>query len=412
MDFEYHSNIHVKRIQFPGYGTCPLDVEYHDFGYHSNTHVKSVDTDLNSDTGVIKHLEISGISNIGNTCYANALFQSLASVKCFVQYVERQCKKASAKERKLAKKLYDILMELKVKPGEVEDNSWYSYFFCNRINKHSEVKKTINTRKIKYFFDNFKKFNLEPYQQNCPFELLQGIFETLEELNRGNGCSKDSDGTNGVEIDNPFNVNEVETKICNSCRYTETSKVPSNPFLMIPLTTRSAVTLGIMDSIKCAKPLVKSYFSKECIESYRCDKCKVKSSMTKFKHLTAYPKALLLHFGRKFLNHVVKDKIQFEKELTFDHQWLDIPSDPSNSNVTQTGKRYVLKSIVRHMSFGNGGHYVAYRYVCGNDYSGKMDSCKWHNRWIRVNDDSLREIKFEDTVEQCEAYMAFYEEMS
>ena len=131
--------------------------------------------------------------------------------------------------------------------------------------------------------------------------------------------------------------------------------------------------------------------------------------MTKFRRLTAYPKALLLHFGRKFLNHVAKEKIQFEEELTFEDEWLDTSSNDSDCNDAQTGKRYTLKSIVRHISFGNGGHYIAYRFVSGNDYYGKMENCKLVDRWIRVNDDSLCEINFKDTVQKCEAYMAFYE---
>ena len=102
------------------------------------------------------------------------------------------------------------------------------------------------------------------------------------------------------------------------------------------------------------------YFSNEHIESYTCEKCKIKSSMTKFRRLTAYPKALLLHFGRKFLNHVAKEKIQFEEELTFEDEWLDTSSNDSDCNDAQTGKRYTLKSIVRHISFGNGGHYEKY----------------------------------------------------
>ena len=57
----------------------------------------------------------------------------------------------------------------------------------------------------------------------------------------------------------------------------------------------------------------------------------------------------------------------------------------------------------------NGGHYIAYRFVSGNDYYGKMENCKLVDRWIRVNDDSLCEINFKDTVQKCEAYMAFYE---
>ena len=39
----------------------------------------------------------------------------------------------------------------------------------------------------------------------------------------------------------------------------------------------------------------------------------------------------------------------------------------------------------------------------------KWKNCKLVDRWIRVNDDSLCEINFKDTVQKCEAYMAFYE---
>ena len=399
MDFECHSKTQAKSGQRPNYDTCHLDVEY-------------LSAEVGLDTKEIKFLEINGISNIGNTCYANALFQSLASVRCFVDYVKdrcKGCKRIPVRERKLVKRLYRILLSLKVEPGEVDDNSWYRYFFSNGINRTTEVKKTINVSHVKFFLDNFEKFNLNAYQQNCPFELLQGIFEILEELNPGNGDSLDSNGTKGRDIDNPFKISEVETKICNACNNTETTKVPSNPFIMIPLTRRNTFTIDNLNNHNYVKPLMGRYFSNEHIESYTCEKCKIKSSMTKFRRLTAYPKALLLHFGRKFLNHVAKEKIQFEEELTFEDEWLDTSSNDSDCNDAQTGKRYTLKSIVRHISFGNGGHYIAYRFVSGNDYYGKMENCKLVDRWIRVNDDSLCEINFKDTVQKCEAYMAFYE---
>ena len=126
--FECHSNTLAKSDQRPNYDTCHLDVKYHAEG-------------VGLETKENKHLEINGISNIGNTCYANVLFQSLASVRCFVEYVKSRCKggkKKSVKERKLVKRLYRILLSLKVEPGEVDDDSWYSYFFGNRINRKTK----------------------------------------------------------------------------------------------------------------------------------------------------------------------------------------------------------------------------------------------------------------------------------
>ena len=118
MDFECHSKTQAKSGQRPNYDTCHFDVKYHAEG-------------VGLETKENKQLEINGISNIGNTCYANVLFQSLASVRCFVEYVKSRCKggeKKSVKERKLVKRLYRILLSLKVEPGEVDDNSWYRYF--------------------------------------------------------------------------------------------------------------------------------------------------------------------------------------------------------------------------------------------------------------------------------------------
>ena len=60
----------------------------------------------------------------------------------------------------------------------------------------------------------------------------------------------------------------------------------------------------------------------------------------------------------------------------------------------------IPKSIIKHIPFtSGGGHYISYRYVC--------DGIK--SRWIEANDDSLKEIDFNDDIKECVAYMAFYE---
>ncbi len=406
-------------------------------------------------------IHIQGIANEGNTCYANALFQGLASTNAFREYLKTSLgdineidnnnnnnknKKKKKKKKKHDKKinkydnnmehnmdttksLYEILkqLETKVKKDDVEStNSMFNNIFGsqnNNINTDYCITDRIEKKHVKQFLKNFKKFDFKVHQQNDSFELLQGIFEILDDLEQqamkdnvkkyikkksqedNNDNDNNKEKGNDYQSVNPLGINEVDIRQCSNCNNITSDKLQPSCYLSVDL-NNNKMNFSMKNFVggnlpKNVDDCLGQYFAKESIEGYQCDKCKTIANVSKYRRLASTPTILTVHFNRRMGSHIITDKIEFDKTiLKLKDEWMIDSLKNNNNNNNKIKKRYRLKSIIKHIPFtSGGGHYISYRYVC--------DGIK--SRWIEANDDSLKEIDFNDDIKECVAYMAFYE---
>jgi ubiquitin C-terminal hydrolase len=419
--------------------------EYNDVKY-TNENIQVIKEMLH----IKRNLMINGVANLGNTCYANALFQSLASTNDFLKYVKKtlitkddENNNVDGANKKTAKYFKRVLEALKPELEGSEKTNFVSSLSSllhgsSNINTRSFITKSINVKNVKLLLKNFKKFNIDVHQQNDSFELLQGIFEIFDELNDNqvrekdlnapnnndnNGeTNDDKNGTNYRRNISPLSINEIDIRQCNTCNNVTNDKLTPNCYLSVNIKKNRLDYIGKYLPITATECL-KAYFAKECIENYKCDKCNQISSVTKFRRLTSYPKILTMHFNRRMGGHIIRDKVRFEKTICLKDEWMmgaTNDDDGAIKKTTHEGKKYKVKSIIKHISdMQGGGHYIAYRNVCKDDSikikratvgdKNVLTVNTIKGRWIEANDDSLKEIKFSETVQQCEAYMAFFE---
>ena len=155
-----------------------------------------------------------------------------------------------------------------------------------------------------------------------------------------------------------FDIGVNTTIFCSNCSYSsETDLGVSMTCLHLPILGSVGVSL-------------KSYFSSDELEGYKCPQCKCVGKSTSNKEASYLPEILIISLKRfknigPSLTKVI-DKCYIDEILTI------------NDN------RFIIRSIIVHIGDGiNSGHYVCY---CScptfNNSDGKID---WNN-WYQMND--------------------------
>lgn len=310
-----------------------------------------------------KPSSLSGLTNLGNTCYMSAVLQALYATEALRDYVmsnQRSC---------LMSALGRLFEDMRSAESTVASPSFFRTQFIKLQNK------------------------FRGYDQQDAQEFLRYVINGLhDEQNRGNitGRKPFSPPTSASEAWSQYKTIDDSPLIdilggqlssvisCNTCGH---RSVTWDPFLDLSLSLPSNCREADVD--KCLQDFM-DVEQLDISEKYVCEKCKVMVRATKRLAIERAPQVLILHLKR-FSNDGYK---------------LSRPVMKASPRISVNGKTYALYACVSHHGgSARSGHYTA--------------SCKVDGRWWNFNDERVCEKKdFEPSSDLEDAYILFYVETS
>uniref|UniRef100_A0A8U8CE69 Ubiquitin carboxyl-terminal hydrolase n=1 Tax=Geospiza parvula TaxID=87175 RepID=A0A8U8CE69_GEOPR len=351
----------------------------------------------------------TGLRNLGNTCFMNAILQSLSNIQQFCCYFKE-------------------LPAVELRNGKTAGRRTYHTRSQgdNNVSLVEEFRKTLCAlwqgsqtafSPESLFYVVWKIMpNFRGYQQQDAHEFMRYLLDHLHlELQGGfNGVSRsvilqensNLSGSNKCCINGASTVvtaifggilqNEVNCLICG----TESRKF--DPFLgkMLPsMSFRNKRTKNQEGGPMCTlRDCLRSFTDLEELdetELYMCHKCKKKQKSTKKFWIQKLPKVLCLHLKRFHWTAYLRNKV--DTYVEFPLRGLDMKCyllEPENSGPESC--LYDLVAVVVHHGSGVGsGHYTAY--------------AAHEGRWFHFNDSTVT-LTDEETVGKAKAYILFYVE--
>ncbi|XP_054707898.1 ubiquitin carboxyl-terminal hydrolase 3-like [Uloborus diversus] len=346
---------------------------------------------------------VAGLRNLGNTCFMNAVLQSLSNIQQFSYYF-KQLPSLEHKNHKNGKKTNHIK-----KTDSGDEILLAEELRKTLISLRQGSKSAISPESL--FAVIWKVVpRFRGYQQQDAHEFLRYMLDRLHmELLKILPYPKDNNfiGAKGkativTTIFGGILQNEVTCLVCG----TESKK--HDPFLDLSLDIPYHAIVKPMSN-KSKEEEMPSIQLKDCLTSFTeleelaesefflCNSCKCKQKSTKRFWIRRLPNVLCLHLKRFRWNNCFRTKL--DNYINFPIQGLDMNKfilvNRHETRGTSSGSTlYDLAAVIVHHGSGAGsGHYTAYA---------THDGC-WHH----FNDSSVT-VTDERTVASCKAYILFY----
>ncbi|KAI1235044.1 Ubiquitin carboxyl-terminal hydrolase 3, partial [Lamprotornis superbus] len=354
----------------------------------------------------------TGLRNLGNTCFMNAILQSLSNIQQFCCYFKE-------------------LPAVELRNGKTAGRRTYHTRSQgdNNVSLVEEFRKTLCAlwqgsqtafSPESLFYVVWKIMpNFRGYQQQDAHEFMRYLLDHLHlelqggfngvsrsvilqensNLSASNKCCINGASTVVTAIFGGILQNEVNCLICG----TESRKF--DPFLDlsldIPSQFRNKRTKNQESGPMCTlRDCLRSFTDLEELdetELYMCHKCKKKQKSTKKFWIQKLPKVLCLHLKRFHWTAYLRNKV--DTYVEFPLRGLDMKCyllEPENSGPESC--LYDLVAVVVHHGSGVGsGHYTAY--------------AAHEGRWFHFNDSTVT-LTDEETVGKAKAYILFYFSLS
>lgn len=330
---------------------------------------------------------VTGLKNLGNTCFMNAVIQCLALTVPLSLYFTRGHYKN------------DINRDKKSLGGGVTEE------FAVVIRAlWNGVYKSIAPKDFKNTVSKYLSVCVG-YEQQDSHEFLIVLLEKLHaDLNKGNKISPKQrlnlDNLSDFEAQKMFWENHIimnksiisnlfegllqSELMCLNCNKT------SNSYEVFSL-----LSLPIPSTTKCyLKDCFEVFLKEEIMKgdaAWDCPQCAHKREAKKKMTICKVPKILVIHLKRFSFDGMWREKLQ-----TF----VDFPTDLELHSFVEYHKnpKYKLYGILNHYGTLEGGHYTAY---CKNSV---------YNRWYKYDDHEVYEM-YESDTKSSAAYMLFYSNM-
>uniref|UniRef100_A0A3P8USG7 Ubiquitin carboxyl-terminal hydrolase n=1 Tax=Cynoglossus semilaevis TaxID=244447 RepID=A0A3P8USG7_CYNSE len=362
---------------------------------------------LCSDSKLLKDTEgaasgATGLRNLGNTCFMNAILQSLSNIEQFSCYFKELPAVALRSGKTAGRRMYHTRSQGDSSVSLVEE------FRKTLCSLWQGTQTAFSPDSLFYTIWKIMP-SFSGYQQQDAHEFMRYLLDYLHrELQYScNGASIPASPQDDVRlsttkdkcsINGPGSVvtsvfggilqNEVNCLICG----TESRKY--DPFLV------SSDKRGVKtrNQGRLVHYCLRSFTDLEELdetELYYCHKCKKRQKSTKKFWIQKLPKVLCLHLKRFHWTAFLRNKV--DTYVDFPLRGLDMRGyllEPENS--LPGSCLYDLVAVVVHHGSGVGsGHYTAY-----GSHEG---------RWYHFNDSTVTLVS-EDTVKKAKAYILFYVE--
>jgi ubiquitin carboxyl-terminal hydrolase 8 len=390
----------------------------------------------NEDKSITRGL--SGLNNIGNTCYMNSVLQSLSSTNLLCYYfrkglfkthlyegIIKNSKKKSDKEiskKKIKNKfkssityrLYQVLkimwsINCELKPEKFKlsvdkllpkfrglmqhDAQEFLTFLLDQL--HEEIKDFVVIKKVKL---NSK---VNSYI-GAKHRILKQIEETEDESIKGtlklqlknlinNNYIIDTQ-YEGIKFHESFlkNNHSIITDLfygifmseicCNNC---SNKSVTFEPFNMLQLELFNSEDLSL-------EKMIQHYLKSEEI-NYKCDECNTNSGAMKRTIIHTLPEKLIIQLKRFISNGNHSRKNNMKVQFPFKNLEM-------KEHIKNVLAYYELYSVINHMGDVGGGHYTNYSKNSINE------------EWYEFNDSNVSYLKYpEKEIISSSAYVLLYQ---
>ncbi|XP_066557884.1 ubiquitin carboxyl-terminal hydrolase 3 isoform X1 [Amia ocellicauda] len=371
----------------------------------------SLNSKLLKDNGGASALCATGLRNLGNTCFMNAILQSLSNIQQFCCYFKELPAVELRSGKTAGRRMYHTRSQ-----GDTSVSSLVEEFRKTLCSLWQGSQTAFSPESLFYVIWKIMP-NFRGYQQQDAHEFMRYLLDHLHLELQGdcNGVSRSTIPPDGVMlsaggkccINGTSTVvtaifggvlqNEVNCLICG----TESRKF--DPFLDlsldIPSQFRNKRTKNQESGLICTlRDCLRSFTDLEELdetELYMCHKCKKRQKSTKKFWIQKLPKVLCLHLKRFHWTAYLRNKV--DTYVEFPLRGLDMKCyllEPENSGPESC--LYDLAAVVVHHGSGVGsGHYTAY--------------ATHEGRWFHFNDSTVT-LTDEDTVVKAKAYILFYVE--
>ncbi|XP_034486104.1 ubiquitin carboxyl-terminal hydrolase 8 isoform X2 [Drosophila innubila] len=323
---------------------------------------------------------LTGLKNLGNTCYMNSILQCLSNTRQLMEYcVSNKYKNYISRQNKTNGQIIEEVAELlKV--------LWNGQYKC------------VASRDLRYVVGQYQKiFSGVDQQDSHEFltilmDWLHSDLQTInvppkQEINRASDKAW-LEFTKSKEslILHLFYGQIKSTVKCVTCQMeSATYECFSNLSLELPPNSNFCHLNQCMDM----------YFSGEKIHGWNCPTCKTKRDAIKKLDISRLPPVLVVHLKRFYADPSNSGAyVKKQNYLQFPLENLDMkPYTARAESRTRTPKTYKLYAVSNHYGTMEGGHYTAF---CDND-----------GRWYKFDDQVVSTLDSSNVVSSA-AYILFY----
>ncbi|XP_067352066.1 ubiquitin carboxyl-terminal hydrolase 8 isoform X2 [Channa argus] len=331
---------------------------------------------------------LTGLRNLGNTCYMNSILQCLCNTPAMVDYFNKNCYLQDINRSNILGHKGEVAEEF----GVIMKALWGGLYKC------------ISPRDFKITIGKINE-QFAGYDQQDSQELLLFLMDGLhEDLNKADNRKRYKEEENDhlddkMAADLAWSKHKLlnesiivalfqgqfkSTVQCLTC-HCKSRTFETFMYLSLPLASTS----------KCSLQDCLRLFSKEerLTDNNKvfCRHCKAHRDSTKKLEIWKVPPILLVHLKRFSYEGRWKQKLQTSVDFPLDS--LDLSQYVIGPK--QTLKRYGLYGVSNHYGGLDGGHYTAY---CKNAVK---------QRWYKFDDHEVSEIST-SSVKSSAAYILFY----
>ncbi|XP_071392377.1 ubiquitin carboxyl-terminal hydrolase 3 isoform X2 [Centroberyx affinis] len=351
----------------------------------------------------------TGLRNLGNTCFMNAILQSLSNIEQFSCYFKELPAVALRSGKTAGRRMYHTRSQGDTSVSLVEE---FRKTLCS-LWQGSQTAFSPDS----LFYAIWKIMpSFRGYQQQDAHEFMRYLLDHLHRELQGscNGAAHPVSPQDGVRLSTSGGkccINGTATVVTSifggilqnevNCLICGTESRKFDPFLDlsldIPSQFRQKRSKDQEPGPTCTlRDCLRSFTDLEELdetELYLCHKCKKRQKSTKKFWIQKLPKVLCLHLKRFHWTAFLRNKV--DTYVEFPLRSLDMRGyllEPENS--LPGSCLYDLVAVVVHHGSGVGsGHYTAY-----GSHEG---------RWYHFNDSTVT-LTNEDTVRKAKAYILFY----
>ncbi|EGD72697.1 hypothetical protein PTSG_04426 [Salpingoeca rosetta] len=330
----------------------------------------------------------TGLKNLGNTCYMNAVLQCLAHTKQLATYfVQKRYRNHLNRRSKfgckgeVAEELAELLTVLTSRQYRHLSPSMFKEVFASYCPQFAGYDQQDCQEFASMLLDKLHE-DLNRVVAKPPAKDLD--LSGMDAVRAGNEAWKQCIARDNSIITDLFQGQFRSVTRCNTCRYESATYSPFTS-LSLPVPPHGRYSLH-----HCIR-LFSRQENMTGNNQWKCPKCKAYRDAIKFMGIWRLPRCLLIHLKRFYFNGPFRDKINTMIDFP---QNLQLGKDDVMSfSRPEQRENYSLYAVANHYGTLTGGHYIAF--------------AKHAGRWEKYDDSVVSPMAPQQVVTPA-AYVLFY----